>query len=59
MGSIIIGIVLLAIVLNALRMLRKQKARMKDWECTGDCDNCKVPCQAKSIYRKGDSAPNQ
>lgn len=58
MGSIIVGIVLLAIVLNAVRMLHKQKTRMKDWRCTGDCGSCKVPCQAKRIYNKDDSAPN-
>lgn len=55
MGSVIVGIVLLAVVLNAFRLLHKQKARMKDWKCTGDCDACQVPCQAKRIYRKGDS----
>lgn len=58
MGSIIVGIILLAVILNAFRMLHKQKKRMKDWKCTGDCDTCKMPCQAKRIYHKDDSASN-
>ena len=46
MGSIIVGVVVLALALNALRMVRGQKKRMKDWGCAGDCDACKTPCQA-------------
>lgn len=58
MGSIIVGIVLLAVVLNAFWALHKQKKRMKGWKCTGDCDNCKMLCQAKRIYHKDDSQSN-
>lgn len=52
MGEILVGIILLALVFNALRMVRGQKKRMKDWKCTGDCDTCQTPCQAKRIYHR-------
>lgn len=58
MGSIIVGIVLLAVIFNAFRMLNKQKKHMKEWKCPGNCDTCKMKCQAKSIYHKHDSALN-
>lgn len=44
MGTIIVGIIVLAVVLNAIRMLHKQMKRMKDWKCEGDCDTCKTLC---------------
>lgn len=59
MGNLIVGIVLLLVILNAFRMLRKQKKRMKGWKCTGNCDECKMPCQAKRIYHKDDPAPEK
>lgn len=52
MGNIIVGILVLAVVLNAFRMVHGQKKRMKGWKCTGDCGTCKTPCQAKRIYHK-------
>lgn len=59
MGNIIVGVILFAVVVNAVRMLHKQKERMKDWKCTGDCDTCKTPCQAKRIYYKDNSGPDR
>lgn len=58
MGTIIVGIIVLAVVLNAIRMLHKQMKRMKDWKCEGDCDTCKTPCQAGCIYHKDNSGSN-
>lgn len=59
MGTIIVGIILLAIVLNAIRVFYKQMKRMKNQNCTGDCINCKTPCQAKRIYHIDGSGPDK
>lgn len=59
MGTIIVSIILLAVVLNAIRVFYKQMKRMKKQNCTGDCKNCKTPCQAKRIYHIDDSGPDK
>jgi len=59
MGTIIVGIIVLAVVLNAIRVFHKQIKRMKNQNCTGDCNNCKTPCQAKRIYHIDDSDPDR
>lgn len=59
MGTIIVGIIILAVVLNAIRMILKQMKHMKNQNCTGDCNTCKTPCQAKRIYHIDDSNPDK
>ncbi len=55
MGSIIVGVILLAVMINAARTVRRQKKRLEEWNCTGDCDSCKTPCQVKRIYHRDTS----
>lgn len=55
MGSIIVGVILLAVMINAVRTIRRQKKRLKEWNCIGDCDSCKTPCQVKRIYHRDSS----
>lgn len=55
MGTIIVSIILLAVILNAIRLFCKQMKRIKNQNCMGDCNNCKTPCQAKRIYHIDDS----
>ncbi len=55
MGTVIVGIIILAFVLNGIRMFRKQMKCIKGWKCTGNCDSCNVPCQAKRIYHRDSS----
>nr|WP_325185420.1 FeoB-associated Cys-rich membrane protein [uncultured Oscillibacter sp.] len=50
MSGITVGVILLAVMINAARTVRRQKKRLEEWNCTGDCDNCKTPCQVKRIY---------
>lgn len=50
MGTVIIAIVIVLVVWNAVRTVGRQKKRMKDWNCPGDCASCKTPCQVKRIY---------
>lgn len=52
MGNIIVGIIIIAVVLNGIRVFRKQLKRMKGRECTGNCDTCKTPCEVKFFYNK-------
>lgn len=54
MGTIIVSIILLAVVLNAIRMFYKQMKHMKNQKCAGDCKTCKMPCQVKRIYHIDD-----
>lgn len=59
MGTIVVGIIVLAVVINALRMFLNQINHMKNQNCTGDCNSCKMPCQAKHIYHIDDSDPDR
>ena len=59
MGTIVVGIIVLAVVLNAIRVFHKQIKRMKNQNCTGDCNTCKIPCQAKRIYHMDNSNPDR
>ena len=52
MGNLLVGAIILAAALHAVRTVHAQKKRMKDWKCTGDCGNCQMPCRVKSIYRR-------
>ena len=55
MGTVIIAIIIVLIAWNAVRTLGRQKKRMKDQRCPGDCASCKTPCQVKRIYHIADS----
>lgn len=49
MGTVIIVILIVLAAWNAVRTVGRQKKRMKDVSCPGDCASCETPCQAKRI----------
>lgn len=50
MGVVIVVIIIALIAWNAVRTMGRQKKRMKEQRCTGDCKTCKDPCEVKRIY---------